>query len=160
MTDGIFNSFATFIKMVGAVKMVMDNRQHPGGSCFCFWFFWSQLFAQMNLGWNADYTRKRYHDLRRSLNIIMVHCPRNRKGPFYRDRVPIGTFLAFWVPIYISGFLFSVFWVPIFPIFSVWFWVTLLANFDIFPCLRVKFYKTFIWVPILTSKRSFGTLSW
>ena len=28
-------------------------------------------------------------------------------GPYYRDRVPKGTFLAFWVPI---GSLFSVFW--------------------------------------------------
>ena len=32
------------------------------------------------------------------------------EGSPYRDRVPIGTFLAFWVPIYISGSLFSVFW--------------------------------------------------
>ena len=36
------------------------------------------------------------------------HC--HLKGPYYRDRVPIGTLLAFWVPIYISGSLFSVFW--------------------------------------------------
>ena len=40
------------------------------------------------------------------------HC--SQKGPYYRDRVPIGTFLTFlgpyWVPIYISGSLFSVFW--------------------------------------------------
>ena len=36
------------------------------------------------------------------------HC--HLKGPYYRDGVPIGTLLAFWVPIYISGSLFSVFW--------------------------------------------------
>ena len=31
----------------------------------------------------------------------------SKKGPYYRDRVSIGTFLAFWVPFYISGSLFS-----------------------------------------------------
>ena len=41
-------------------------------------------------------------------NKKLLHCPQN--GPYYRDRVIIGTFLAFWVPIYISGSLFSVFW--------------------------------------------------
>ena len=35
------------------------------------------------------------------------HCP--KKDPYHRDRVPLGTFLVFWVPIYISGSLFSVF---------------------------------------------------
>ena len=44
-------------------------------------------------------------------NFLPLHCP--QKGPYYRDQVPIGTFLNFlgpyWVPIYISGSLFSVF---------------------------------------------------
>ena len=30
---------------------------------------------------------------------FIFHCP--KKGPYYRDWVPTGTFLAFWVPIYI-----------------------------------------------------------
>ena len=43
----------------------------------------------------------------------LVHCC--KKGPYYRDRVLIGTFLSgvlgpYWVPNYISGSLFSVFW--------------------------------------------------
>ena len=35
---------------------------------------------------------------------IDIHC--SQKGPYFRDRVPIGTFLTFWVPI---GSLFSLF---------------------------------------------------
>ena len=58
--------------------------------------------------------------IRKSKNILFViavvlfklHC--SQKGPYYRDQVPIGTFFDFWgpywVPIYISGSLFSVFW--------------------------------------------------
>ena len=30
-------------------------------------------------------------------NLLPLHCP--QKGPYYRDQVPIGTFLASWVPI-------------------------------------------------------------
>ena len=41
-----------------------------------------------------------------------LHC--SPKGPYFRDRVPIGTFFDFlgpyWVPIYISRSLFSMFW--------------------------------------------------
>ena len=37
-----------------------------------------------------------------------THC--SQKGPYFRDRVPIGTFLTFWIPIYISRSLFSMFW--------------------------------------------------
>ena len=43
-----------------------------------------------------------------SFVLILVHC--SQMGPYFRDRVPIGTFLTFWFPIYISGSLFSVFW--------------------------------------------------
>ena len=32
-----------------------------------------------------------------------------------------------------------------------WFRVTLLANFDFSPCLRVKFHKSLFWVPILAA---------
>ena len=35
------------------------------------------------------------------------HC--GKKGPHFRDWVPIGTFLTFWVPILCSGSLFSLF---------------------------------------------------
>ena len=38
----------------------------------------------------------------------VMHC--SQKGPYFRDRVPIGTFLTFWVPIYIPGSLLSLFW--------------------------------------------------
>ena len=43
-----------------------------------------------------------------SQNRDPTHC--SQKGPYFRDRVPIGTFLTFWVPIYISGSLYSVLW--------------------------------------------------
>ena len=36
------------------------------------------------------------------------HC--SQKGPYLGTWVPIGTFLTFWVPIYISGSLLSMFW--------------------------------------------------
>ena len=106
-------------------------------------------------------------------------------GPYLGTRVPIGTFLAFWVPI---GFPFT-FQGPYFQCFGfihaknvnsvclhvysselTWFvcdnflhcyytymlWsdashVTLLANFDFFLCLRVKFHKLLFWVPIFAA---------
>ena len=40
--------------------------------------------------------------------VDVFHC--YQKGPYYRDRVLIRTFLAFWVLIYISWSLFSMFW--------------------------------------------------
>ena len=43
--------------------------------------------------------------------VLMQHYALTLKGPYFRDRVPIGTILTFWVPIYISRYLFSVFWV-------------------------------------------------
>ena len=67
-----------------------------------------------------------------------MNCP--QKGPYYRDRAyrdlfgVSGPYLYFRVPI-----------------FSVWFRVTLLANFDFFPCLPVKFHKSLFWVPILAA---------
>ena len=42
--------------------------------------------------------------------VLMQHYALILKGPYFRDRVPIGTFLTFWVPIHISGSLFSAFW--------------------------------------------------
>jgi len=42
-----------------------------------------------------------------SFHVQLHWC---KKGPYYRYRVSIETFLTFWVPIYISGSLFSVFW--------------------------------------------------
>ena len=67
-------------------------------------------------------------------------CTVPERVPFYRDRVPIGTFLAFWVPIYISGSLLSVFGSGI----HCW-------KFWFFPCLRVKFHKSLFWVPMLAA---------
>ena len=47
-----------------------------------------------------------------SHSLDLCHC--QQKGPYYRDRVPIGTFFGvlgpYWASIYISGSLFSVFW--------------------------------------------------
>ena len=42
-----------------------------------------------------------------------THC--SKKGPYYRDPVPIGTFLTFWVPIG-SQFIFEG---PYFPCFGL-----------------------------------------
>lgn len=42
------------------------------------------------------------------------HC--HLKGPFYRDGVPIGTLLAFWVPIVLGPYLY--FRVPIFSVLA------------------------------------------
>ena len=44
------------------------------------------------------------------LKVTSSELHSSPKGPYFRDRVPIGTFLTFWVPIYISGSLYSVLW--------------------------------------------------
>ena len=54
---------------------------------------------QNSLGWSYQCTKRCQ---------IWEHC--SEKGPYSRDRVPIRTFETFWVPIYFSGYLFSVFW--------------------------------------------------
>ena len=52
-----------------------------------------------------------------------VHC--YQKGPYLGTWVPKGIFLTFWVPIYISGSLFSVFWLHARKKFSLHVWVNL-----------------------------------
>ena len=98
-----------------------------------------------------------------------VHC--SKKGSYYRDRVPIGTFFTFWVPIFFSGSLFSVCcYIHANNVNSVckhtairklvlltinmsvmskfmhnycryWFCVSLLVNSNLFSCFCVTFYE-------------------
>ena len=66
----------------------------------------------------------------------------------------IRTFLAFWVLIYISGSLFSLFWLHSRKechICRHWFQFTLLANFDFYLCLRINFHTSSFWVLILAA---------
>ena len=66
----------------------------------------------------------------------------------------IRTFLAFWVLIYISGSLFSLFWLhsrELSHICRHWFRFTLLANFDFYLCLRINFHTSSFWVLILAA---------
>ena len=48
------------------------------------------------------------HDQYQQHVAMVWHC--GKKGPYFRDQVPLGTFLTIRVPIYNSGSLFSVFW--------------------------------------------------
>ena len=66
----------------------------------------------------------------------------------------IRTFLAFWVLIFISGSLFSLFWLHSRKechICRHWFRFTLLANFDFYLCLRINFHTSSFWVLILAA---------
>ena len=66
----------------------------------------------------------------------------------------IRTFLAFGVLIYISGSLFSLFWLhsrELSHICRHWFRFTLLANFDFYLCLRINFHTSSFWVLILAA---------
>ena len=61
----------------------------------------------------------------------------------------------YWVLIYISGSLFSLFWLHLrkecqfFNICRHWFWFTLLTNFYVYLCLRINFHISLFWVLIL-----------
>ena len=85
-------------------------------------------------------------------NFLPLHCP--QKGPYYRDQVPIRTFMAFCsllVPINISGSIFSVLWLHSHKEcqFSLHVYSNeLTGKFDFFLCLRIKFHKPLFWVPI------------
>ena len=62
--------------------------------------------------------------------------------------------MAFWVLIYISGSLFSLFWLhsrELSHICRHWFRFTLLANFDFYLCLRINFHTSSFWVLILAA---------
>ena len=41
--------------------------------------------------------------------MVWRHCVCFKRGPYFRDRVPIGTVFTFWVPTYVSESLFSLF---------------------------------------------------
>ena len=104
----------------------------------------------------------------------------SQTGPYLRDQVPTETFLTLWVPIYISRSLFSLV-CKIKNVNSVymyttmskldlcslkksfalgnglhicrhWLSVTLLANLDLYLCLRVRFHKLSFSVPILAAE--------
>ena len=60
-----------------------------------------------------DYTKFNLQAGFKEVTFCTVHC--SQKGPYFRDRVPIGTFYDFlgpyWAPIHISRSLFSKFWI-------------------------------------------------
>ena len=116
-----------------------------------------------------------------------VHC--SKKGSYYRDRVPIGTFFTFWVPIFFRS-LFSVCcYIHANNVNSVckhtairklvlltinmsvmskfmhnycryWFCVSLLVNSNLFSCLCVKFHEQWVQVPILVAEGPYFIKSW
>ena len=84
------------------------------------------------------------------------HCP--KKGPYFKDLVLnkdlFGILGPYWVLIYISGSLFSLFWLhsrELSHICRHWFRFTLLANFDFYLCLRINFHTSSFWVLILAA---------
>ena len=72
----------------------------------------------------------------------------------------------YWVLIYISGSLLSLFWFHSFKecqfshICTHWFWFTLLANFDFYIRLRINFHTSSFWVLILAARGPYFTKKW
>ena len=86
----------------------------------------------------------------------VLHCL--QKGPYFKDLVLnkdlFGILGPYWVLIYISGSLFSLFWLhsrELSHICRHWFRFTLLANFDFYLCLRINFHTSSFWVLILAA---------
>ena len=84
------------------------------------------------------------------------HCL--QKGPYFKDLVLnkdlFGILGPYWVLIYISGSLFSLFWLhsrELSHICRHWFRFTLLANFDFYLCLRINFHTSSFWVLFLAA---------
>ena len=87
----------TFAKSAWRSKchfLALENG-HFCQKCLAKWFW--QLFYILVHPTGKPATAKAF----------FFHC--SKKGPHFRDRVPIGTFLTFWVPNHTSGYLFSEF---------------------------------------------------
>ena len=91
------------------------------------------------------------------------HCL--KKGPYFKDLVLnkdlFGILGPYWVLIYISGSLFSLFWLhsrELSHICRHWFRFTLLANFDFYLCLRINFHTSSFWVLILAASGPYWVL--
>merc|ERR1712218_47066 len=88
--------------------------------------------------------------------MLPIHCL--QKGPYFKDLVLnkdlFGILGPYWVLIYISGSLFSLFWLhsrELSHICRHWFRFTLLANFDFYLCLCINFHTSSFWVLILAA---------
>ena len=110
-----------------------------------------------------------YDDLGRSCDVfyaMLVDCASELMvlvTPEKMKSLPAGPLIVrvlsqkgslFWVLIYISGSLFSLFWLhsrELSHICRHWFRFTLLANFDFYLCLRINFHTSSFWVLILAA---------